>query len=237
MIKFFRKIRQNSIKENKVTNYLKYAVGEIVLVVIGILIAISLNNWNEAQKLNKWEHRFLTDLKSELKTNLEQLEQINNQHLLVGKACIELKSLLKTATIKDKSRIDSLYTLTLYQSTFFPTTGVYDSGLSAGKIENIRNDKLKYDIMNVYNHYYKRLVYNGEILDGVIGNIDLHRDEYFDRTNMKLKSWGYIKSPEFLLKIDYLNGRNIEYTFLTEENVKVIKRLIRSISDYLGENN
>ena len=236
MIKFFRRIRFDLMEKNKTGKYLKYAIGEIVLVVIGILIALQINNWNEVQKMNQWEHRFLTDLESELKTNLDQLEEINNRHLLVGKSCDDLKSVLKTATINDKPKIDSLYTLTLFQSTFFPTTGVYDSGLSAGKIENIRNDQLKYEIMNLYNHYYKRLVYNGEVLDGVIGQIDLHRDEYFDRTNMKLKSWDYIKSPEFLLKIDYLKGRNIEYTFLTKENVKEIKRIISSISDELGNN-
>ena len=236
MIKFFTKIRQNLLLKGKTGNYLKYALGEIILVVIGILIALQINNWNESQKMNQWEHRFLTDLKRELKTNLDQLEGINNRHLLVGKSCDDLKSVLETATVNDKPKIDSLYTLTLFQSTFFPTTGVYDSGLSAGKIENIRNDQLKYEIMNLYNHYYKRLVYNGEILDGVIGQIDLHRDEYFDRTNMKLKSWDYIKSPEFLLKIDYLKGRNIEYTFLTQENVKEIKRIINSISDELENN-
>ena len=236
MIKIFTRIRQNLLSEGNTGKYLKYALGEIILVVIGILIALQINNWNEAQKMKHWEHRFLTDLKSELKTNLDQLEEINNRHLLVGKTCDELKSVIPTATIKDKTKIDSLYTLTLFQSTFFPTTGVYDSGLSAGKIENIRNDKLKYEIMNLYNHYYKRLVYNGEVLDGVIGQIDLHRDEYFDRTNMKLKSWDYIKSPEFLLKIDYLKGRNVEYTFLTNENVKEIKRIISSIADELEKN-
>jgi len=50
MIKFFRKIRQNSIAENKFSDYLKYAIGEILLVVIGILIALSINNWNDYQK-------------------------------------------------------------------------------------------------------------------------------------------------------------------------------------------
>jgi len=50
MIKFFRHIRQSLIMENKTTNYLKYAIGEIVLVVIGILIALSINNWNEQRK-------------------------------------------------------------------------------------------------------------------------------------------------------------------------------------------
>ena len=236
MMKFFRNIRQNLLSESKTGKYLKYAFGEIILVVIGILIALQINNWNEAQKMNQWEHRFLKDLKSELKTNLDQLEVINDRHLLVGKTCDVLKSVLQTATINDKPKIDSLYTLTMFQTTFFPTTGVYDSGLSAGKIENIRNDQLKYEIMNLYNHYYKRLVYNGEILDGVIGQIDLHRDEYFDRSKMKLKSWDFIKSPEFLLKIDYLKGRNVEYTFLTKENVKEIKKTISSISDELGSN-
>ena len=47
MIKFFRKIRQNLIIENKTSKYFKYAIGEIILVVIGILIALQINNWNE----------------------------------------------------------------------------------------------------------------------------------------------------------------------------------------------
>ena len=47
MIKFFRKIRQNLLMENKTSKYFKYAIGEILLVVIGILIALSINNWNE----------------------------------------------------------------------------------------------------------------------------------------------------------------------------------------------
>lgn len=47
MIKFFRKIRQNLLSEGKTGKYLKYAIGEIILVVIGILIALQINNWNE----------------------------------------------------------------------------------------------------------------------------------------------------------------------------------------------
>ena len=48
MIKFFRNIRQSLIMENKTSKYLKYAIGEILLVVIGILIALQINNWNES---------------------------------------------------------------------------------------------------------------------------------------------------------------------------------------------
>ena len=50
MIKFFRKIRQNLLMENKTRKYFKYAIGEIVLVMIGILLALQINNWNEKRK-------------------------------------------------------------------------------------------------------------------------------------------------------------------------------------------
>ena len=74
MIKFLRKIRQNMIRENKVSKYLLYAVGEIVLVVIGILIALQINNWNEKRKDIDLEQKFLTNLVENLEHNCRQLE-------------------------------------------------------------------------------------------------------------------------------------------------------------------
>ena len=67
MIKFFRKIRQNLLMENKTGKYFKYAIGEIVLVVIGILIALSINNWNE----NRLEKNEVTSYIEQIKTELE----------------------------------------------------------------------------------------------------------------------------------------------------------------------
>lgn len=75
MIKFFRKIRQTLLSENKFSKYLIYAIGEIVLVVIGILIALSINNWNENRKNRILEQEILKDLKEEYVLNLSQLQQ------------------------------------------------------------------------------------------------------------------------------------------------------------------
>ena len=50
MIKFFRQIRQSLVRQGKSQKYIVYAVGEILLVVVGILIAVQINNWNENQK-------------------------------------------------------------------------------------------------------------------------------------------------------------------------------------------
>jgi Family of unknown function (DUF6090) len=73
MIKFFRKIRQNMIKENKVSKYMLYAIGEIVLVVIGILIALSINNWNEDRKLKNELGLFQASLISELNKDVSSI--------------------------------------------------------------------------------------------------------------------------------------------------------------------
>ena len=81
MIKFFRKIRLNLLSAGKTGKYFKYAIGEIVLVVIGILIALSINNWNENQKLNKktqdYYLQLLEDLKSDLVFFNKTIEEAN----------------------------------------------------------------------------------------------------------------------------------------------------------------
>ena len=75
MIKFFRKIRYNLLSENKTGKYLKYAIGEIILVVIGILIALQINTWNEQRKERAKEQVLLQQLREDYQTNLTQLEE------------------------------------------------------------------------------------------------------------------------------------------------------------------
>ena len=88
MIKFFRKIRQNLLSEGKTGKYFKYAIGEIVLVVIGILIALGINNWNENRKNKQAEKIVLNNILENLVTDSKQFnyyetqyEQIDNLHL------------------------------------------------------------------------------------------------------------------------------------------------------------
>ena len=83
MIKFFRKIRYDLMSDNKTGKYLKYAIGEIVLVVIGILIALQINNWNENRKnqneLNNINNQIVFELDNdieELTRNLEFYESL-----------------------------------------------------------------------------------------------------------------------------------------------------------------
>ena len=75
MIKFFRKIRQNLLSEGKTGKYLKYAIGEIILVVIGILIALQINNWNEYQQEISKSQNYLEEFRKDLISDTISLNQ------------------------------------------------------------------------------------------------------------------------------------------------------------------
>ncbi|TXG35775.1 DUF6090 family protein [Seonamhaeicola maritimus] len=76
MLKFFRKIRQKMIKDNNVTKYILYAIGEIILVVFGILIALNINNRNETSKLKQKEFVLLIKMQQNLNQDLGKLNRI-----------------------------------------------------------------------------------------------------------------------------------------------------------------
>lgn len=91
MLRFFRKIRQKLLTDSKFSKYLLYSVGEILLVVIGILIALQIDSWNEKRQLEEREIKFLTELNHNLERNLiqfdevagDQMKLIQNMSLLV----------------------------------------------------------------------------------------------------------------------------------------------------------
>jgi hypothetical protein len=86
MIKLFRNIRQKLAEQNKVAPYLRYAIGEIVLVVIGILIALQINNWNEKRKVHLTERILLTSLKEDLSRNKELIDSnISGLKFIIGR--------------------------------------------------------------------------------------------------------------------------------------------------------
>lgn len=76
MLKFFRRIRQKLINEGNLTRYLLYAIGEILLVMIGILLALQVNNWNEDRKRKMGEMEYLNGFKSDLENDLAAIEKI-----------------------------------------------------------------------------------------------------------------------------------------------------------------
>lgn len=153
MIKFFRRIRQSMIKENKVSKYLLYAIGEIVLVVIGILIALQINNWNENKKLEKETYKVLLQMQDEFSRNQTELQLKLEQHKFVKTSVDELSSLVNPNPKEIKpSKLDSLVFSMIYVPEFNASTAISSSEklvLVDDTLKNYIADwKLNYD-------YYK----------------------------------------------------------------------------------
>jgi len=142
MIKFFREIRQKELTENKFGKYLTYAVGELILVVFGILIALSINNWNETRK-NKiaeadYYCRILDDFEITEKLVNESLEQINNRIGISKKIIADLNK-----TPNNKSEILNDFLNALSQNVFVPSNIAFEDLTASGNLKLITDIQIK----------------------------------------------------------------------------------------------
>lgn len=147
MFKLFNAVRRKMLNENKIGRYLKYAIGEIILVMIGILLALQVSNWNTNRELKKEELKVLKSLKQEFEENLINFDIAYNFHLNRKKG-IELMM----ASNPRELPLDSLRSLNQRVNnnlTFDPFQGIYNSVINSGKIELISNDSLKLKIARI----------------------------------------------------------------------------------------
>ena len=165
MINFFRKIRQKLLDENKTGKYLKYAIGEIVLVVIGILIAISINNWKESLELKTIERQVYKDVLQELRTDLAEIQdkhRDNQNHLSRFHYGSEI--ILNDTQMKLADTL-GLIAMELTQfSDFNKNKTTYDALAESGKLELITNKNILRQLQQLGNHYnyINRLEKNNE---------------------------------------------------------------------------
>lgn len=144
MIRFFRNLRQSVLANGQSGKYLKYAIGEIVLVVIGILIALQINTWSQNRQDRKQEQQVLSQLLEEYTSNLEQLKSKIYIRREVIQSALELLRYRKM----DPQRIvpDSFNLLlarVITRPTFDPVLGVTTELSNSGKLYLIRNATLR----------------------------------------------------------------------------------------------
>ena len=149
MITLVRRIRKKLVDSGSVTKYLLYAMGEILLVVIGILIALQVNNWNEERKNNQRTLELSSALITEFQANKSQLETLLDVHAKTYDASTYLLSLHDnyTTDIPEEVLLDTLrHTYMMF--TFDPVNGALRSGISSGDINLLTNDSLKTKLFN-----------------------------------------------------------------------------------------
>ena len=235
MIPFFRKIRKKMADDNKPMKYMRYAIGEIALVVIGILIALQINTWNENRKAKILEKSILIELKKSMSSDIEnqirpnilQLEQdLNNIKVI--------EQLLNNELIYHDS-ISRKFRSLMFSKSFKWEVTAYKILENQG-IKIIRNPKLKESILRNYNMRYPEVK---DFLENFSNNLNLFfrpimrsnfAFEYSDSLNTKyipLDITNLKSNQEFK---NAVNTAFLNFSYNLKAHKELEKEIIKTIS-------
>ena len=174
MITFFRKIRRRLAAENQFFKYTRYAIGEIVLVVIGILIALYINNWNEDKRDARFERKMLLEVKKTMEQDLIELEFYNNRNASKKSGIQALLKITATGQQVPDSTLLKLYNRMIMGFNIVSNRGAYET------IKTIGLDK----ISNYLVKTFLAVIYDGE-LPRIARSFEKFGDNTVDALEMK----------------------------------------------------
>jgi len=216
MIKFFRNIRKNLLSKGKTSKYLKYAIGEIVLVVIGILIALQINNWNSNRIQKQKESVYLNSIKRDLKEQLTTIETQLAYETHINNVATPMITYYKA---HQGFKIDSAFTANIGsltgRKTFVKNSPTYTELISSGNIDIISDNIIKDNIIK----YYQEL----ERIELVINkNNNLYTDAVFIPEMIGLSEMQVSKEFKIDKLLNYIPNKNIPLVDLNEPRLKQI---------------
>ena len=248
MIKFFRQIRYKLMSENKTGKYFKYAIGEIILVVIGILIALNINNWNEKRKNNLLKQAYIKNLKIDLNTDLETLEVLNEYNNEYEKSGFYFLSYLRNNLSEvDTLALTSAFVFTAYVPNFTMNSSTYNDLIQSNNINLFKDIELKRLLDNYYIRDDWLALFNNRILktawydyrDELAKHHSplLYRDLYeiqyggnpirLDSHKKYMIDWSKIQSNNYLKRqVEMLLAYRISIRKRLESNIKNVESLL-----------
>ena len=222
MIKLFRNIRKQLIEKGNIQKYLLYAIGEIFLVVIGILIALQINNWNNQKLLNRTELRIYENIKNQVIEDAELLEGVIEYNTFYYEQYVYANTIVEQ---NDRNKIDSLFKIVpniLRYSDFNKSGNIYQNLINSGDLKLLKNEEIieriqRLEELYIYvnrleeNHYQVILGYGAK---GIIDNLNF--------------TTGHIERPDEIYSFQF---QNLLYTFMdmSREKNDVYSRALNEI--------
>ena len=221
-MKVFRKIRQSMIDEGKLRKYLLYAIGEILLVMIGILLAFQVNSWNNQRLKNKAVRLTYTNIKRQINDDKDLIRGIIDYNNLYLEQYEFAKELIEN---NDRSKIDTLgyiaLKLTKY-SDFNRNSNIYETLVNSGELSLISNDEIIERLHDLEENYYyinrMEQIHFEVILSSVIPDL---------KTIMKFSDRS-VQKPDRLYGYEFLNHFVIMIGVMIEKD-EIYNRAIREI--------
>ena len=232
MINFFRKTRKKLADDNKFLKYSRYAIGEIVLVMVGILLALQVNNWNELKKERLIEQKLLRALKEEINSNINQIEQGIKLQIGYKKMYV---ALLEDFANLDRT-IDPILLDSLVEGASAPhnieiQTGVAKSIIATGDIRYLKNDQIV-EFVRMFEDKIVLVHQDFERLTNLYVNqlwpLENHRVRRLNRAHVQYY-WFEVELPKSAYKTDwdgFFNDIDLENTYALAfyEYTGIIKR-------------
>jgi len=179
MIKFFRHIRKKLLSENRFNKYLLYAIGEIILVVIGILIALQINNWNEYDKSQALAQKYLKLIKSDLELDIEHFETLNIMLTQQASKIDSIENILSRPQTKQKEfkQIikNNFIVFTIIEDTNL-NTSTFTALQNSGRIDLLDKD-LQDGLRKLNQEQYRYKEYTNDNIDAIVKEISNYGQE------------------------------------------------------------
>ncbi len=155
MIKFFRRIRQKLLSENRFSKYLIYAIGEIILVMIGILLALQVNTWSNKKQAKIYEKKILIEIRNSLQKDLSLFKRLEKRLITKGQAIDTLLLVRNNKLSLSDEEIINAIEKSSYGILFSYDKGPYETLKSVG-LERIKTDSLRNRLIRFYEVYLPR---------------------------------------------------------------------------------
>jgi len=221
MLRFFRSIRKSFLETNQARKYLAYAIGEIALVVIGILIALQINNWNQYQQARAEEQRILSSINAELGNLSWQSKRGIDVYMDVVKYSNSLLSLLQQPA--SDYHLDSIeYYLGVMTNRWMfgksNVTNIYDALAASGELKYIESNELRTNLTYLDRQLLLLSVYEDLHNEFVNTHLRPFLNDYMDGISVyKERSKYLINNFNYSPAGDYISAN--EGRFKTESEV------------------
>lgn len=227
MIRFFRSLRQQFISKNQMGKYFKYAIGEILLVMVGILLALQVNNWNENRKEADRRQDFLVELRKGIASDivyLEKQDSVLSSHFDASEKA--LAKFYEARTLDEVLHVDSIFR---FQWGDLPlNTRVYDEMLNTGSLYLLKSEALKKQITDYYNTIDSRQYMIKKINDV---SIDFRDSKIRSQLDLLVQSGSYKDAIDTSWIGDPNTSEFLElhdFYHFTQQNVNMASRQFRN---------
>ena len=202
------------MEKNKTGKYFKYAIGEIFLVVIGILIALTINNWNEAKKYTNDKIEFLNSIKNELLLDSKRADSLivrYQKHLSYFNMIDSTFNLheVDLMPLSDSSNVLNYRKLMNKPSAFVPNNGTYQSFIYYGSVKIVKNKEL---LINLQKYYSIIEDYNSGSYEKIISiESQLNWNRAYEKKYKPYKTIEDLNDKQFIAELNYFFDKIHDY--------------------------